>query len=94
VLSYLPDVVDASRTSGFPVAGTPAGTVVVRAVGISQQRDGSFRFVASQGHVVPGPLLKIGNTTSRVDCTASRSACRRAWSSIPATMAPGVNNAP
>jgi len=34
VLSYLPDVVDASRTSGFPVAGTPAGTVVVRAVGL------------------------------------------------------------
>jgi hypothetical protein len=34
VLSYLPDVVDASRTSGFPVAGTPAGTVVVRAAGL------------------------------------------------------------
>jgi hypothetical protein len=34
VLSYLPDVVDASRASGFPVAGTPAGTVVVRAAGL------------------------------------------------------------
>jgi Insertion element 4 transposase N-terminal len=34
VLSYLPDVVDASRTAGFPVAGTPAGTVVVRASGL------------------------------------------------------------
>ncbi len=34
MLSYLPDVVDASRTSGFPVAGTPAGTVVVRAAGL------------------------------------------------------------
>jgi hypothetical protein len=34
VLSYMPDVVDASRTSGFPVAGTPAGTVVVRAAGL------------------------------------------------------------
>jgi hypothetical protein len=31
VLSYLPDAVDASRTPGFPSAGTPAGTVVVRA---------------------------------------------------------------
>lgn len=29
--SYLPDVADASRTSEFPDAGTPAGTVVVRA---------------------------------------------------------------
>jgi hypothetical protein len=31
VLSYLPAVVDASRTAESPVAGTPAGTVVVRA---------------------------------------------------------------
>jgi hypothetical protein len=34
VLSYLPAIVDASRTSGFPEAGTPAGTVVVRAAGL------------------------------------------------------------
>jgi L-arabinose isomerase len=39
----------------------------VTAFGIGQERDGSFRFVASAGHVVAGPLLKIGNTTSRVD---------------------------
>ena len=31
MLSYLPDVVDANRTPGSPPAGTPAGTVVVRA---------------------------------------------------------------
>ena len=30
MLSYLPDVADASRTSECPDAGTPAGTVVVR----------------------------------------------------------------
>jgi len=30
VLSYMPDVADASRTSESPDAGTPAGTVVVR----------------------------------------------------------------
>src|SRR3954454_16264120 len=35
--------------------------------GIGQERDGRFRFVSSQGEVVPGPLLAIGNTTSRVD---------------------------
>jgi L-arabinose isomerase len=39
----------------------------VTVFGIAQQRDGSFRFVASPGTVVPGPLLQIGNTTSRVD---------------------------
>jgi L-arabinose isomerase len=35
--------------------------------GIAQQRDGTFRFAASTGTVVPGPVLQIGNTTSRVD---------------------------
>ncbi|MDP9091752.1 MAG: L-fucose/L-arabinose isomerase family protein [Actinomycetota bacterium] len=39
----------------------------VTAFGIAQQRDGSFRFVASTGTVVPGPRLQIGNTTSLVD---------------------------
>jgi L-arabinose isomerase len=39
----------------------------VTTFGIAQQRDGAFRFVVSTGTVVPGPLLQIGNTTSRVD---------------------------
>ena len=39
----------------------------VTTFGFAQQRDGGYRFVASTGTVVPGPLLKIGNTTSRVD---------------------------
>lgn len=39
----------------------------VTAVGIIQQRDGTFSLVASTGQVAPGPLLQIGNTTSRVD---------------------------
>jgi L-arabinose isomerase len=39
----------------------------VTTFGIAQQRDGAFRFVASTGRVVGGPLLQIGNTTSRVD---------------------------
>ena len=34
MLSYLPDVADASRTSKSPDAATPAGTVVVRAAGL------------------------------------------------------------
>jgi L-arabinose isomerase len=39
----------------------------VTTFGIAQEPDGAFRFVASVGEVVPGPLLRIGNTTSRVD---------------------------
>jgi L-arabinose isomerase len=39
----------------------------VTLLGLGQDRDGSLSFVASQGTVVPGPLLAIGNTTSRVD---------------------------
>ena len=39
----------------------------VTAFGIGQLRDGRFVFVASEGEVVGGPLLRIGNTTSRVD---------------------------
>jgi hypothetical protein len=37
VRSYLPSVADASRMTEFPAAGTPAGTVVVRAAGLRVQ---------------------------------------------------------
>jgi len=39
----------------------------VTAVGLGQTRDGRYRLIASAGTVTPGPLLAIGNTTSRVD---------------------------
>lgn len=39
----------------------------VTTFGIGQERDGSYVFITSEGSVVPGPLLAIGNTTSRVD---------------------------
>ena len=39
----------------------------VTLLGLGQDRDGSLSLVASHGTVVPGPLLAIGNTTSRVD---------------------------
>lgn len=39
----------------------------VTLLGLGQDRDGSLAFVASEGMAVPGPLLAIGNTTSRVD---------------------------
>jgi L-arabinose isomerase len=39
----------------------------VTALGLTQLRNGNLRLVASEGEVVSGPLLAIGNTTSRVD---------------------------
>jgi len=39
----------------------------VTACGLAQERDGALSLVAAEGAVVPGPLLQIGNTTSRVD---------------------------
>lgn len=39
----------------------------VTLLGLGQDRDGGLAFIASEGNVVPGPLLAIGNTTSRVD---------------------------
>jgi L-arabinose isomerase len=52
----------------------------VTTFGVAQQRDGSFRFVASAGTVVPGPLLQIGNTTSRVDFGCDPGEWTDAWS--------------
>jgi L-arabinose isomerase len=39
----------------------------VTLLGLGQDRDGSLSFIAGEGTVVDGPLLAIGNTTSRVD---------------------------
>jgi L-arabinose isomerase len=39
----------------------------VTLLGLGQESDGSLTFIASEGDVVHGPLLEIGNTTSRVD---------------------------
>jgi L-arabinose isomerase len=39
----------------------------VTTFGLGQDRDGRYVFITSEGTVTPGPLLAIGNTTSRVD---------------------------
>jgi L-arabinose isomerase len=52
----------------------------VTLLGIAQLRDGAFRFVTSSGTVVPGPLLQIGNTTSRVDFGCDPGEWTDAWS--------------
>mgnify|MGYP000867219943 FL=1 len=53
----------------------------VTTFGIGQDRDGSLVFVASEGEVVPGPLLEIGNTTSRVDFGSDPGEWVDAWAS-------------
>ncbi|GAA5116073.1 L-fucose/L-arabinose isomerase family protein [Pseudonocardia adelaidensis] len=52
----------------------------VTTFGIGQRRDGRYVMVASEGTVVPGPLLKIGNTTSRVDFGCDPGEWTDAWS--------------
>jgi len=53
----------------------------VTLLGLGQDRDGSLAFVASEGRVVPGPLLAIGNTTSRVDFNRDPGVWVDEWSS-------------
>jgi L-arabinose isomerase len=59
----------------FDVAHGP-----VTALGLAQSRDGTLTLVASEGEVVEGPLLQIGNTTSRVDFGVHPGDWTDAWS--------------
>jgi L-arabinose isomerase len=52
----------------------------VTTFGITQLRNGRLRFVASEGIVVGGPLLQIGNTTSRIDFGCDPGDWCDAWS--------------
>jgi L-arabinose isomerase len=52
----------------------------VTVFGIGQMGDGTFQMMASEGDVVPGPLLRIGNTTSRVDFGCDPGEWTDAWS--------------
>ncbi|MBO0848209.1 MAG: L-fucose/L-arabinose isomerase family protein [Pseudonocardia sp.] len=58
----------------------------VTTFGLGQRADGRFVMVAAEGAVVPGPLLRIGNTTSRVDFGVDPGEWTDAWS------ASGVNH--
>jgi L-arabinose isomerase len=52
----------------------------VTLIGLGQSRDGGYRLVAAEGEVVGGPLLEIGNTTSRVDFGCDPGEWTDAWS--------------
>lgn len=52
----------------------------VTTFGLGQDEDGTYTVIASEGAVVPGPLLRIGNTTSRVDFGCDPGEWTDAWS--------------
>jgi L-arabinose isomerase len=52
----------------------------VTLLGLGQTRDGKYKLIASEGRVVAGPLLEIGNTTSRVDFGCDPGEWTDAWS--------------
>ncbi|MEV5440643.1 L-fucose/L-arabinose isomerase family protein [Streptomyces sp. NPDC052682] len=52
----------------------------VTLLGLGQDADGTLSFVTCEGTVVPGPLLEIGNTTSRVDFGRDPGEWVDAWS--------------
>jgi L-arabinose isomerase len=52
----------------------------VTLLGLGQDGDGTLSFIASEGTVVPGPHLAIGNTTSRVDFGRDPGEWVDAWS--------------
>jgi L-arabinose isomerase len=52
----------------------------VTVMGLAQDRSGTFSLVASEGTVVSGPLLRIGNTTSRVDFSRDPGEWTDQWS--------------
>jgi L-arabinose isomerase len=70
-----PDLLPQLEWSAERVSERPVTTF-----GIAQRRDGAYRFVASAGTVVTGPVLKIGNTTSRVDFGCDPGEWTDAWS--------------
>jgi L-arabinose isomerase len=53
----------------------------VTLLGLTQNEAGRLGLVASEGQVVAGPLLKIGNTTSRVDFGCNPGEWTDKWSS-------------
>lgn len=58
--------------------GMPPGPATV--FGLGEDSAGSFVLVSSHGDVVPGPLLQIGNTTSRIDFGCDPGEWTDAWS--------------
>jgi L-arabinose isomerase len=52
----------------------------VTTFGVTQRKNGTYQFVASEGTVVDGPRLLIGNTTSLIDFGMNPGEWCDAWS--------------
>ncbi|MFV0453142.1 MAG: arabinose isomerase, partial [Propioniciclava sp.] len=95
------DAADASITSDRPVLrslevfhGKAGGGASVEATvrpgpvtqfSIGELHDGRLRFIASEGEAVPGPGIKIGNTTTRIDFGADPGDWTDAWATSGST---------
>lgn len=95
------DAADASITSDRPVIrslevfhGKSGGGASVEATvrpgpvtqfSIGELADGTLRFITSEGTAVPGPGLKIGNTTTRIDFGCDPGDWTDAWAASGST---------
>jgi L-arabinose isomerase len=95
------DAADAGITSGRPVLrslavfhGKSGGGASVEATvrpgpvtqfSIGEMRDGSLRFITSEGEAVPGPAIRIGNTTTRIDFGCDPGEWTDAWATSGST---------
>lgn len=48
-------------------------------LGLTQTRDGRFKLVTAEGEAIPGPVLRIGNTNSRIRFALSPAEFMNAW---------------
>ncbi|MBT6629529.1 MAG: arabinose isomerase, partial [Gemmatimonadetes bacterium] len=58
----------------FKVAAGP-----VTILGLTQTRAGDLKFVAAQGESIPGPIMQIGNTNSRLSFSLDPASFMDAW---------------
>jgi len=58
----------------FKVAAGP-----ITILGLTQTRSGDLKFVAAQGESIPGPIMQIGNTNSRLSFSLDPASFMDAW---------------
>src|SRR5690606_7694019 len=66
--------------SGFGVSvefNVKTGPVTI--LGLTQTRHGRLKLIASEGESLPGPMLRIGNTYSRIRFALDPAAFMTAW---------------
>ncbi|MCX6048654.1 MAG: arabinose isomerase, partial [Chloroflexi bacterium] len=72
------DVYHCKAGSGISVEFT-VQTGPITILTCTQTRDGNLKFMAAQGECIPGPLMRIGNTNSRLKFNLPPAAFVDAW---------------